>query len=251
MRVVCVQPVRNQAACGKASVRLGIAADDDLPAAGAGVEASHVVIAADARGLVLRVRAGCQRVYVNARAVRERALLHFGDTITLGSARYRVTTDASPPEAPAADATTAADAPLAVRVISGPDSGQALPVASGLRLGAGSRHFVELPFACRLVRSRGGIVFESDAAALVNGWPCRRAALGPGDQLVLGERHLLVEAPALQYATHGAALQSATLPAPAPAHAAGAARHPEAWWRLIVAAAVLAVLIALFLYFRW
>ncbi|TAN04410.1 MAG: hypothetical protein EPN36_08770 [Rhodanobacteraceae bacterium] len=249
MRVVCIHPARDPVLCASGPVSIGSAPDDAVVLTGAGVGPHHLVLDADARGLVLAVRPGCQRVYVNARAVREKALLRYGDTVTLGANKFLVTADANPSEAAVANVRGAPVGQVALRVMSGTASGQALEVVPELRLGAGTRHFADLAYACKVAQVDGSLVFESDSAApRINGWRCSRARLSPDDQIVLGEHRLVVEAPGLQYAAH---LES--LPPPEPSVTVAEpdqSPHTEIWW-LIVAAAVLAALIALFLYFRW
>lgn len=247
MRIVSVHPARDPVLCGSGPVRIGSAADDDVVPVGVGVEPHHVTIVADRRGLVLSVRPGGQRVYVNARVVRERAVLHFGDTFTLGANKFLLTSDAAPGES-IADSSSAG--PVTLRVVSGAESGRTLVVAPDLHLGAGSRTFADLDQACRIFRSDHGLIFETASPDFrVNGWPRLRAALGHGDQIALGGHRLLVEAPGLQFATH-----LASLPPPVPRDnrqvVPDDAPRSEIWW-LIGAAAILAGVIALFLYFRW
>ncbi len=248
MRVVGVHPARDPVLCGEGPVQFGSAPDNDIVPVGAGVDPHHVVLAADARGLVLTVRPGCQRVYVNARAVRERALLRYGDTLALGANKFLVTADSSPPQAEGVTDTDRIDGPVLLRIVSGAASGQALAVAPELHLGAGTRHFGDLAYGCRVSRTDDDLVFESASPEpRINGWHCNRARLSPGDQIVLGEHRLVVEAPGQEYAAHVASLPPpAVEPEPLPDDSA----HTEIWW-LIAAAAVLAVLIAFFLYFRW
>lgn len=232
-------------------MRIGSAPDNDIVPIGMGVDPHHATITADARGLVLTVLKGCLRVYVNARAVRERAVLRFGDTVTLGANKFLVTSDTAPLQVDGASLEAAAAGPVVLRIVSGMTSGQALAVAPELHLGAGSRHFADLAYACRVKQDSKGVIFESESAApRINGWRCNRVRLSPGDQIVLGEHRLVVEAPGMQYAAH-----LASLPPPPPAVVAPQPRpdtspHTEIWW-LIAAAALLAALIALFLYFRW
>jgi hypothetical protein len=250
VRIVCFHPARDPVMCGEGPVRVGSALDDTVVLDGAGVEPHHLTIVADARGLVLKVRAGCQRVYVNARAVREQALLHCGDTITLGANKFLVTSNGPPAPADAACDPGAAMGDVVLRVVSGAGSGQALPVASELQLGAGSRHFGELPYTCRVAQAGGRLVFESRSnLPRINGWRRNHVALAPNDQIVLGEHRLLVEAPGLQYARH-----VTSLPPPLQQVQETPERDEppptEIWW-LIGAAAVLAAIIAMFLYFRW
>ncbi len=250
MRIVCLHPARDPVACGEGPVHIGSAPDDHFVPAGAGAEPHHITIAADSRGLLLAVRPGCQRVYVNARAVREKALLRYGDTVTLGSSKLLVAADTEPPPAGEENGSGMQLGPVALRVVSGASAGTALPVTSELSLGAGSRHFGELAYRCRVILDDAGLVFESEStAARVNGWRCnRRIRLRADDQVVLGEHRLVVEAPAMQYASHVASLPpgAPTPPEPEP----GNVVHGEIGW-LIGAALVLAAIIAMFLYFRW
>ncbi|HEX5354032.1 MAG TPA: FHA domain-containing protein [Rhodanobacteraceae bacterium] len=252
MRVVCVRPARDPVWRGAGPVRIGSAPDDDVVPVGAGVDPHHVSIAADARGLVLDVGPGCRRVYVNARAVRERALLRYGDTLTLGANKFLLMTDTAPTQindADRVDHTAESASRVMLRIVSGHASGQALAVAPEVLIGAGSRHFGELPCRCRVARNADGLILESESdMPRVNGWRCRRTKLASGDQIVLGEHRLVVEAPALQYAAHVAALPTPAVTRTAPEP--DTSPHTEIWW-LIAAAATLAVIIALALYFRW
>lgn len=231
-------------------MHIGSAPDDAVVLTGAGVAPGHLTLLADARGLVLTVRSGCQRVYVNARAVRESALLRYGDTVMLGPNKFLVTTDSAPPEPdPAASGGTAATGQVALRIVSGAASGQALPVASDLRIGTGTRLFGDLAYACRIAQTADGLIFESDSAApRANGWRCSRASLSAGDQIALGEHRVVVEAPGLQYAAHLEALPAPQVAEPV---VVSDASPPTGIWWLIAAAAVLAVIIALLLYFHW
>lgn len=249
MRVVCIHPARDPVLCADGPVTIGSAQDDAVVLTGAGVGPHHIALNADARGLVLTVRPGCQRVYVNARAVREKALLRYGDTVMLGANKFLVTADAEPSDVAADDALGTPVGQAALRVVSGAASGQALEATPELRMGAGTRHFPDLAYTCRVAQLDGSLVFESGSTLpRINGWRCSRARLAPDDQIVLGEHRLVVEAPGLQYAAH---LESLPAPEPvAPVAEPDQTSHTEIWW-LIAAAAVLAALIALFLYFRW
>ncbi|HJR11996.1 MAG TPA: FHA domain-containing protein [Rhodanobacteraceae bacterium] len=230
-------------------MRIGSAPDNDIMPVGAGVDPHHVAVTAAPSGLLLTVLPGCQRVYVNARAVREKALLHYGDTVTLGANKFLLVADAAPAETRDVGDAVAYPGQAGLRIMSGAASGQLLPIAPELRLGAGSRHFGDLSYACRVAQTEDGLVFESESAApRVNGWRCQRARLSPDDQIVLGEHRFVVEAPGLQCAAHAIAQPAPVAPVPEPEP--DDSPHTEIWW-LIGAAVVLAGLIALFLYFRW
>jgi pSer/pThr/pTyr-binding forkhead associated (FHA) protein len=237
---------------GSGAVRIGAAPDDDVVVRGAGVAPHHAAIVADRRGLILTVASACQRVYVNARAVQERAILHHGDTLALGDAKLLLTSDAAPATATAPPAVDAdGDTGVAaLRILSGTAAGTALYVEPELRMGAGTEYFGELGGACRVARTGGALLLEADAdGVLVNGWPCRRAVLGSGDQIVLGAHRLLVEAPGLEYARHQAALPPIPPPVAAPPPARAHSVRAELGW-LLLAAAMLAAIIALILYFH-
>lgn len=249
MRLVCVHPARDAVPCGAGPVHIGSAPDNDIVPIGAGVDPHHVALTADARGLLLSVRPGCQRVYVNARAVREAALLRYGDTVTLGANKFLLASDAAPVEIRDVGEAAAYPGQAGLRVVSGAASGQLLAVVPELRLGVGSRHFGDLSYACRVAQTQDGLIFESESAApRVNGWRCQRVRLSPGDQIVLGEHRFVVEAPGLQCAADAVPEPAPRAPAREPE--SDDSPHTEIWW-LIGAAVVLAGLITLFLYFRW
>jgi pSer/pThr/pTyr-binding forkhead associated (FHA) protein len=249
MRVVCVHPARDPRMCGDGPVQFGSSPDSDIVLAGAGVDPRHATLVADARGLVLTVCPGSQRVYVNARPVRERALLRCGDTLTLGANKFLLMADAPPPPARWNDAADSVAWLAMLRVVSGTSSGRAFAVAPELRLGAGTRHFGELAGACRVTQSADSLVFEPDTTMpQINGWRCGRVRLSPGDQIVLGEHRLVVEAPGLQYAAYVVALPPPPVAEPVPPP--DDSSSTGIWW-LIAAAAVLALLIAFFLYSGW
>lgn len=252
MRVVCLHPAREPAFHDGGTLSIGSAADNDVVAPGS--DARHATITSDRRGLVLDVHVGCQRVYVNARAVRERALLRLGDALTIGAQKFMITADAEPEQADAGGTVaTPTRSPFALRVLTGTASGQSLAIAPDLRLGAGSRHFGELAYSCRIACAPEGLLFRSESASpRVNGWHCKSARLHAGDQITLGEHRLVVDAPGLEYAERVAAMPP---PAPPPKVVApsiphGDSAHAEVWW-LLAAAVLLAGLIALLLYFRW
>lgn len=248
MRLVCIHPARDPVTASGAMVTVGSAAGNDLVTVGA--DACHATIKLDRRGLVLDVQPGCQRVYVNARAVRERALLRYGDALTVGAQKFVVATDQPPVTAADAGAGMTKAVRASLRIVSGVASGQVLAVQGELRLGAGSRHFCDLAYGCRVTQGLSGLEFASDSATpRVNGWHCKSAMLAAGDQITLGEHRLVVEAPGLEYASHVALLPPAP-PPPAPVAVEDDSPHTEVWW-LIGAALLLAALIAMFLYFRW
>ena len=245
MRIVCVQPAREPVVCGKSSASIGSAPDNDVVCSASGCTARHAMLTEVPGGFRLDVLPGSARVYVNARAVQERALLRYGDTLTLGANRLLLTPDTPPPETPL-DGAMASSAPIVLRCVSGTQAGCALVAAGELRLGAGTRHFSNLPHGFRVGRDGQGAFLETHGAAVqVNGWPCTSARLAPGDQIAAGAQRFLFEAPG--------AVQQAEPVAPPPRMAEETAATGSAstgiWW-LIGAAVVLAAAIAAFLYFH-
>lgn len=246
MRVVCVHPTRDTVHCDAGTVRIGSAPDNDIVLVDPGVDPHHAELIADARGLLLRVQPQSRRVYVNARAVREAALLRYGDYLTLGANKFLLAADAAPAEIRDPGESIAFGL-AGLRIMSGAASGLLLPIAPELWLGSGSRHFAELPYTCRVAQTPDGLIFESESnLPRINGWHCRCVRLSPNDLIVLGEHRLLVEASL----PHGDDAVAESPHATVTDQEPGDASHAEIWW-LIGAALVLAVLIALFLYFRW
>jgi pSer/pThr/pTyr-binding forkhead associated (FHA) protein len=231
-------------------VRVGRADGNELVLSGAGVAERHLAIAEDRRGLVLEVLPGAQRVYVNARPVRERALLRYGDVLSVGGCKLAVLPD---------DDRAAASYKLrvqesgsrpgfaALRAVSGTLSGRLLPIEG--RLVVGGRGFVPagLP-QCELELDKAGVRLDADAQVFVNGSPCKRAVLQAGDQLALGEHRFVLEAPGLQAAVLAAQEQDYGQP---PTQLALEPRHSRAelWW-LLGTAAVFAVVIAVLLWWK-
>src|SRR5690348_7724140 len=113
-----------------ARVRVGRAEGNDLVLSAAGVADRHLAIAEDRRGLVLEVLPGAQHVYVNARPVRERALLRYGDVLSVGGCKLAVLPDQAG-EAVSSGRPLAPDASrpgfAALRAVSGAMSGRLLP----------------------------------------------------------------------------------------------------------------------------
>ncbi len=228
-------------------LRLGSAQDNDVRLDGQGVAGHHVVLARDARGLVLEVCRGAGRVYVNARPVREKALLRCGDSLGIGACRLHLVADAVPDADEGTDADGAdAAVVMALRAVAGPLSGRTRSLDGVLALDdngpvtAARRENVLVLEPCgRRVRLDATGLAEGRPVS-VNGVEVRRALLGDGDQVVMGAHRFVLDI-------------SADTPAPPPPVAAPepsgpeTARrgnaHPEIWW-LIATAAVLALVLA-------
>lgn len=253
MRIAFLQSAREPFRSAGARVRIGADADNDLVLSGAGVAPRHLVIAEDRRGLVLEVLPGAQHVYVNARPVRERALLRYGDTLSIGACKVRLLPDHAASDAVPPPKSRAEPAPrpgyAALRVVSGAWSGRLLPIEPGLSLGGRSSPLTGIAQPCDLRVGEDGLYLDAgDVPVMVNGCGRKRAKLESGDQLVLGEYRFVVEAPGLQ-------AQAADFahpwqgPAPPPAPVKPRSPRAELGW-LIGTAALLALALAALLLLR-
>jgi hypothetical protein len=241
----------------QAQLRIGSAPDNDLVLAADQAAAHHLRIQQDRRGLVLHVLPSGGRVYVNARPVRERALLKAGDILSVGTCRMQLCADDDP----------AVRAPLAVperqrctvalRAVAGPLSGRVLPLRERLELGPGGHLPLELPqneTASLLISWRGDrLSLEAGAQSPryplhLNGFPVRQpVGLEPGDQIGVAMHRFVVDAPGMQPEPE-IVLPEPPPREPLPEDAAGP--RGEVWW-LIATAAVIALGIALLLAVRF
>ena len=236
----------------QALLRIGSEPDNDLILAAGQAAAHHLRIRLDRRGWVLEVLPDATRVYVNARPVRERAILRPGDMLSVGDCRMLLCADGTlesrtSPAMPEQERCT-----VALRAVAGPLSGQVLPVSDRLELGPQGRLPLDLPqgetasltlfWHDGQLQLETGQPLDSRYALRVNGVAAQQAVLLPGDQIGIGMHRFLVDAPGLQPEPE------IVLPEPPheplPEDVAGP--RGEVWW-LIVTAAALALGIAVLL----
>jgi pSer/pThr/pTyr-binding forkhead associated (FHA) protein len=234
---------------------IGRTEDNDLVVSEAQVAARHVTIHRDRRGLVLEVASGTGRVYVNARPVRERALLRAGDSLSLGDCRMLVRDDTDL-DARDVVAPTESRCTVALRPVAGPLSGRVIPI--GDRLELGSTHGalpLELPgndaALITLAWDDGELLLDASRvparhAVRVNGVKAVRASLQPGDQIGIAAHRFVLEGPGW------AAEPVIVVPEPEPEAAPPEAEAPrgDVWW-LILTAALLALGIAAVLFVQF
>ena len=255
MRIEFLHSAREDFPWTAPQLRIGSAADNDLVLSAGQAVPRHLRIEQDQRGWVLAVLPSATRVYVNARPVRERALLRPGDMLSVGDCRMLLRADVPLEQRETMAAPMLARCTAALRALAGGLSGRVLPVGNGLELGPYGRCPLELPqgetASLKLGWQDDRLLLESTLASAayplrVNGVTVQRLALQPGDQISLGPHRFVLDAPGMEAEPVAVPPEA---PAPAlPEDAAGP--RGEVWW-LIVTAAVLALGIALMLWLRF
>jgi pSer/pThr/pTyr-binding forkhead associated (FHA) protein len=199
---------------------LGSAASNAVVLKGEGVQPIHASLLQDRRGLTLVVREGAAGTHVNARPVKEKAILRVGDLVSIGNILLAIKPDSDqyissrlPPrgghDEPAIDSSQETRYRMAppkavLRGVSGPYFGKVIPIPGRLSIGRGND--------CDLVldepeMSRRHAMVEATPAGIwlrdlgsangtyVNGVQVRDAVLFTGDQLAFDRNRFLIEAP--------------------------------------------------------
>ncbi len=226
-------------------LRMGSAGDNDVRLEGQGVAAHHVVISGDARGLVLEVCSGAGRVYVNARPVREKALLCPGDSLGIGACHLRLVDD-DVPDVGDDDTEQEGTVVMALRAVAGSCSGRVYAIDDALAMDEHGPKTGLHGDNCLLLEPRGRRL-HMDATGLptgrpvcVNGRERRQVVLKDGDQLVLGPHRFLVDISTDTPPRVSPAVASVSESAPE-THKRDS--HHETWW-LLGTAALLALILA-------
>lgn len=255
MRIEFIPASRDSVSWTQARLRIGSAPDNDLVLAAAQAAPRHLLVEADARGWVLWVVPGAPHVYVNARPVRELALLRPGDVVSLGDCRLLLCADEAPDRrTPPPAVADHAPCTVALRAVAGPLSGRVLAVHDYLELGPRGPWPLELPQGgsarLRIGWRDGRLVLavlepSPHHGVRVNGHLATDVGLQSGDQIGIGMHRFVVAAPGIKLEPENAASPPSppVLPPTAPSHAG------MAW--LIVTAAVLALGIALLFLVRF
>jgi pSer/pThr/pTyr-binding forkhead associated (FHA) protein len=230
-----------------------------LVLAGRDIAPWHARVNVDRRGIVLEVLDFAARTHVNARPVREKALLRLGDVLVLGAVAMMLKPDrddaiqtALPAESEDTEETPdGSPARVVLRGVSGSHFGRAIALNQRLVVGraadcdivvddaqiAPHHATVENIDETICLRDMG-----SGAGALVNGLRLTTAVLHTGDQIAFGRDHFLIEAPGMPLRGAVAAPQQG---GNAEAEATDAVAMPvdargSIWW-LIGAAALIAL----------
>jgi len=253
MRIEFPRSAREDFHWTQPQLRIGSAPDNDLVLAAGHAAEHHVRIQHDRRGWVLQVLSAAARIHVNARPVRERALLRAGDVVSVGGCRMLLRDDEDPARREAAPVPQEGCCTVALRAVGGPLSGRVLSLGDRLELGAQSRIPLDLPqgeqASLRIFWHAGQLMLEAGQSSAshplrVNGVVAGRLALQPGDQIGLASHRFVVDAPGMM---SEAPVPELHLPV-SPEVVAGP--RGEVWW-LIVTAAVLALGIATVLLIRF
>jgi len=255
MRIEFANSARGDFHWSAGVLRIGGSDDNDLVLAEPQVADHHLVIHADRRGLVLEVLPGAGRVYVNARPVRERALLREGDHLGVGECRMLLRADQDVSGRTCIDAEDVRPGAAALRALAGPLSGRVLGIGARLILGPQGDHPLELPQgdAGTLTIGWDGSCLLLDAERVptryvvrLNGISVRRAVLQPGDHIGVGAHRFVIDAPGWMPDPVAAPVEAEEPPLPEET----AGPRGEVWW-LILTAALLALGIALVLLVRF
>jgi len=196
---------------------LGSASDNTIVLRGEGVSAYHANLTIDARGYVLTVLDPGAHVHVNARRVREKALLRLGDLVSLGLLQFLLKPDSDaeiqtylPPVTSEitslSSVTDEHDIPIKVvlRGVSGACFGKIVPVKKRLSIGRDSNCGWQIDDPAvssrhALIEQIGNQIFlhegESNSDIYVNGVKVKKAVLYCGDQLMFGHQRFVLEAP--------------------------------------------------------
>ena len=255
MRIEFPNAARDDFHWTQAQLTIGSAPGNDLVLAATQAAAQHLQIRQDRRGVVLQVLPLASRIHVNARPVREKALLRVGDVISVGDCRMLLRADEDPASRQSPVFPEQGRCTVALRAVSGPLSGRVLPLEGKLELGSQGRYPLELPqgetASMRIQWQDGKLVLEPLQSSVryplrVNGVVVSRVALQPGDQIGVAMHRFVVDAPGMEREPEIVILAPPV--APLPEQTAGPTG--EVWW-LITTAAVIALGIATVLLIRF
>jgi len=264
---------------------IGAADDNGLVLKRAGIAAHHASLHVGDRGFVLSVIDNAARVHVNARPVREKAILRLGDVISLDTLQFILKPDhdgsirtdlpaelsASRPGDEAETRTRNAPPKAVLRGVSGSYFGKIVPLRGKLTIGRGADCDLVLdePEMSRrhaTIENSGDLIFLRDLGSsngtFVNGVQVRNAVLHPDDQIAFDHNRFLLEAPGLPGRDQilidernapniTQTMRAVRLPEDdAPGPRAGAGARNDIWW-LIGAAALIGLGITLLLLVKW
>jgi pSer/pThr/pTyr-binding forkhead associated (FHA) protein len=283
MRIEFPNAAREDFHWAQTQLRIGSAPDNDLVLAASQAAPHHLRIQQDRRGWVLQVLPSADRIHVNARPVREKAILRLGDIVSLDTLQFVLKPDRDAsirtevPEATPARADEEAQTRLrnvppkaVLRGVSGVYFGRIIPLRGRLVIGRGSDCDLVLdePEMSRrhaMIENTGDVMFLRDLGSangtFVNGVQVRNAVLHPDDQIAFDHNRFLLEAPGLPGRDQAAiderdapnitqTMRAVRVDDLEPSPAADNRSRNDIWW-LIGAAALIGLGIALLLLVKW
>lgn len=189
-------------------ISLGASSSDDVRLDLPGVQDHHARVLFDESGVWLRNHGPV--VHVNARPVRELALLRPGDRVHLGTAEFVLQSSSAPrmPLAQPMPPLHAREIPQGVLVLRGLGerfAGQAFTLGEHIRIGSAadarialdSRYAAAAEADIDVMHDCVMIEALSPVSPLVNGYPVRKALLEAGDQIEVRGLRFVLEAPGL------------------------------------------------------
>jgi len=261
MRLTFTNAVSPDRELAPGEISVGATAEDDIQVVAPGVQANHVRLHFDESGLWLRNHGPV--VHVNARPVRELALLRAGDRVHLGTAEFLLQSMSTPrpPPAEPMPPLQAREIPHGVLVLRGLGerfAGQAIALGEHLGIGAAAdariamdpRYAAPAEAHLSVMHDCVMIMALSPVSPLVNGYPVRKALLEAGDQIEVRGLRFVLEAPGLSRRNQcEVRAEEAAILADYNKHAAdtGTPRRQGMLVRLLVMALVLAAAITLLL----
>ncbi len=267
---------------------IGAASDNAVVLQRPGVAAHHVSLGVHERSMVLSVLDAQARTHVNARPVREKALLRLGDVVSLDTVQFILKPDrddsirtnvpsqkSMPPQAapePENSATRLRLVPpkVVLRGVSGSYFGKIIPVRGRLVIGRGSEcdlilDEAEMSRRHAVIENAGDGIFLRDLGSangtFVNGVQVRDAVLHPDDQIAFDRNRFLLEAPGLPTREEVLAssdeapnitqtMQAIRMPEPPRRAPVDERNRNDIWW-LIGAAALIGLGLAVLLFVKF
>lgn len=193
---------------------IGAAPDNSVVLKADGIQPRHASIVVDPRGFTLFVHDSNASAHVNARPVREKAILRLGDVVSLGTINvvlkpeYDATVSGNRPEGAASGEPAPQQSPAraVLRGVSGPYFGKVIPIQGRTTIGRGPGCDVVLdepemgPQHATIEIVGSQITLRDHASAkgsYVNGVHVRDANVFTGDQLAFERNRFLIEAPGM------------------------------------------------------
>lgn len=205
-------------------ISVGSNSDNTIVLAADGVQPLHACIFVDARGIVLSVIPPA-RVHVNARRVREKALLRIGDLLSIDTIQILLKPDrdddiqtqlteikpqtkrvTSPHKTSAVDSLHRMPSRIALRGVSGNHFGRIFVLRARMNIGSGTHcdlrlDGAQMPRELALIEYMNGMIQLRDLGSTqitrVNGVLVRDAILYSGDQIAFDCNRFIIEAPGL------------------------------------------------------